>query len=38
MTFASIKGILTVYDGDTDGTPELQVMLTLVKDITFDVE
>ena len=38
MTFASIKGILTVYDGDTDGTPELQVMLTLVKDITFDGE
>ncbi len=37
-TFSSIKGILTVYDGDTDGTPELQVMLTLVKDITFDGE
>ena len=37
-TFSSIKGILTVYDGDTDGTPELQVMLTLVKDIVFDVE
>lgn len=37
-TFSSIKGILTVYDGDTDGTPELQIMLTLVRDIVFDVE
>lgn len=33
--FDSIKGILTVYDGDTDGNPELQVMLTLVRDIQF---
>lgn len=33
--FASIKGILTVYDGDTNGNPELQVMLTLVRDIEF---
>lgn len=35
-SISSIKGILTVYDGS--GTEELQIMLTLCRDIIFDVE
>ena len=34
--FAEIYGILTIYDGDTDGVPEIQIMLTQVNDIVYE--